>query len=210
MRGGWEADTPARRRIDSREIAVTRQLARLTSTLALLAGLTAGAEAAPLSFTFALDPESGAVAGAPGRTVGWGFTLRNQDPANWLEVYAIDADPFAFGDPEPLSFPIVGPGTTVVEAFVRNVQGLFQVTIDRDAPLGPLDSGVFQVFVQWYDGDPLSGGQLLEPLQGMVETQAAYSVVARAAVPEPATILLVGLVAGAAVRHGRRHRTRAR
>ena len=60
-----------------------RQFLTLAGVVALAACLSARAEAAPFTFTFALDPADGAVTGAPGETVGWGFTIENLDEDNW-------------------------------------------------------------------------------------------------------------------------------
>lgn len=88
----------------------------------MVALMTGSLQAAPV---LVLNPASGAVAGLPGSTVGWGFTLTNNDP-NYLVVTQTSFTPAplaAFGLYRDLlanrpDFVVVGPGSpSVTEAF---------------------------------------------------------------------------------------------
>jgi hypothetical protein len=175
---------------------------RLTSILALaiaLALLPARAFAIPFSFT--VLPSGGVADGAAGSTVGWGYEITNDSATGWLELTALDSDPFANGTPlSVFDFPILGPLTTATVLFdVVMGSGLFQLTWDLGAPTGFVNSGVFFVSGQFWDADPLGAGATL---LGAADDQSApySSTVTGAAVPEPATVLLLGTALIAACR----------
>lgn len=148
------------------------------------------------SFTFATIPASGNLSGPAGSTVGWGYTITNDSPSLWLSTTDISADVFQFGTPLSLfDFPILPPGAAATVSFdPERGFGLYQLTWDANAPAGFVNSGIFDVTADWYDGDPLSGG-IYSSTQ---EQTAPYSatVTATASVPEPATLamLLCGLI----------------
>jgi hypothetical protein len=157
--------------------------------LLLLSGI---AQADPLTFTFTLIPPDGAISGAPGSTVGWGYEIRNEDTENWLVTTALAAGVFSQSTPTVLfDFPILAPEAVWTVPY-DGIAGLFSLTIDAGAPLGFVESGLFQLSAEFWDGDPLdpfSGASLL----GVGEdVTAAYSVTVErpALVPEPATVVL--------------------
>ncbi|MES1258608.1 MAG: hypothetical protein ABUS51_09260 [Acidobacteriota bacterium] len=141
------------------------------------------------SFTL-LPPD---ISGPPGSTIGWGYQIVNLDPDFWLSTTALDADLFQFATPLSLfDFPILAPGATVTEFFDQAAPaGLYQQTWDNDAPLGFVNTGTFIVTGDFYIGDPLAGGVLLE--EG-TQRSAAYSATVAANTPEPRTLLLAGFV----------------
>ena len=140
-------------------------------------------------WSFDTIPATGEVVGTPGTTVGWGYTISNPDPVNWLFVSGLSADAFENGTPLVLfDFPLVGPGTLSVPN--EGVNGLFALTWDAVAPVGFVNRGTFILSADWYDGDPLAGGNFL---QAAPERSAAYSAtVTSPAVPEPASLFLLG------------------
>ena len=148
-------------------------------------------------WSFSTLPASGDVAGPPGSTVGWGYTITNPDSVNFLELTNISAGVFQHGTPLSLfDFPVVGPlGTRTVPFDGTN--GLFELTWDATAPVGFVNSGMFVLSADWFDGDPLAGGNFLEAAP---DRTAPYSAtVARGGgvpIPEPATGLLVALGLG--------------
>lgn len=147
-------------------------------------------------WSFTLLPPDGAISGPPGSTIGWGYSITNPDPFDWLVLAGISADPFLHASPNSgvFDFPIVGPSTGASVAYLPSVAGLYELTWDATAPVGFINSGTFVLTADWYDGDPFAGGTFLET----GERRASYSAtVAAAAVPEPSALLLlaVGMVA---------------
>jgi hypothetical protein len=124
----------------------------LALTLALTAGAI-GAHASSLSLT--LTPASGAVAGAPGSAVGWGFTLTDTT-SDWIVLddsyLTISPVPgtytdyienqFYVGGPEPEPAIIVSPwdqsaqtGTGEFDIFASDGGGTFSGTLSVDYTL---------------------------------------------------------------------------
>lgn len=167
--------------------------------LALLIWLlcTPSAYAAPL-FTFIVLPES--ISGEAGATIGWGYSLTNlsSEPNEWLVFGGVEPPLFenvSMLDSLLFDSPIVAPGATVTVAYNPSQgQGLFQFTWDSAAPVGFVNSGVFTLTPELWDGDPFEGGN---PVEVVVESvSAAYSatvVAAPTSVPEPATLMLSGI-----------------
>jgi hypothetical protein len=162
--------------------------------------------ASPLSasISFSLLPSDGNISGAPGALVGWGYSLTNTDPSNWFLSTDLNSDSFANGTPTLLfDFPILAPGETVTEAFdAIDSIGLFELQWDSSVPVGFVNAGNFVLSGQWWDGDPLNGGNFVGDAP---DTSLPYSAVASSpvsSVPEPWSfwLLMIGLclVAGSA------------
>jgi hypothetical protein len=170
-------------------------------TIALgLACLLAAPQLWADSFSFTLVPGSGNVSGAPGSTVGWGYSITNDSSTYWLVTTDLNADPFLNGTPNLIfDFPDLAPGATATEPFDPIAPaGLYELTWDNSAPPGFANSGTFDVSAEWWNGDPLNGGSYVTdaPNEGQ-----AYSATVTAT-PEPAIIalLLTGLVGMGALR----------
>jgi hypothetical protein len=183
---------------------------KLPVSLAVAAWLlcATNASAGPLTFSVSLLPAGGAIAGEAGSTIGWGYTITNEDTDNWLEIFSLDADGFQFATPDSsiFDFPILAPGATATIAYnAATFAGLFQLTWDAAAPVGFVNAGTFVLLGQFYDGDPFGGGNLLDATFQQVASYSA-TVSPTAPVPEPGTLLLLG--SGAAGLLLRRRRAR--
>lgn len=146
---------------------------------------------------FSVFPNSGDVAGAPGTTVGWGYSITNNS-SSYLVTTAINADLFQHGMPLAIfDFPVIAPGDTILEAFAVDTSGLFQLLWDIDAPLGFVNSGLFFLSSDFYTNDPLLGGVFISSAEEVVAAYSAIAQEAAAPVPEPSTwsLLLITLLA---------------
>ncbi len=149
------------------------------------------AQAAP--FTVSLLPASGDIAGEPGTTIGWGYSIANPSSTDWLMLTDFQPDVFFHATEETLFlFPILGPGQTETVAFnAATLDGLFKITWDALAPVGFTIGGQFLFNAEFWDEDPFGTGAFLS----FADPQsAAYSATVTAAdttpVPEPGTLLL--------------------
>lgn len=174
-----------------------RRSRRLTPWLQLLVFLLLLTPAAfPDDYDFAVIPTD--VAGPPGSTVGWGYSITNKSAADWLVLTKLDAGTFDHGTPDNLfDYPVVAPDTTVNQPFVPSLTGLFELTWDLTAPAGFVDSGTFDVGGEWWSGNPLDPLATATFLGDAPDKTAAYSAVVTgtAAVPEPAPGFVLWLVA---------------
>jgi hypothetical protein len=146
---------------------------------------------ASADIVFTLLPAGGNVSGPPGSLVGWGYSLTNTDPSNWFMTTDLNSDSFSNGTPTLLfDFPILAPGDTVTEAFdpVKSI-GLYELQWDPSAPVGTVNSGNFVLSGEWWDGDPLNGGNYIADAP---DTALAYSATVTrptSATPEPSGLM---------------------
>lgn len=145
------------------------------------------------TYTFEAIPATGGVAGLPGSTVGWGYTISNLSPTDWLVTTGLNSDPFLDGTAMSLfDFPDLGPGTSVTVAFDPNLgSGLYQLTWDPTAPAGTVDSGLFTLSAEWWDGDPVNDSNFLSTAPDSTAFYSA-SVIITSETPEPSCLLLIG------------------
>ena len=159
---------------------------RASRGLQLLVFLTLIASSAAWADTFSFTLLPADVAGPAGSTVGWGYTISNESTTSWLVLTALSAGAFDQGSPASLfDFPTLTPEATVSVGFDPvNSLGLYGLTWDASAPPGFVNTGFFSLAAEWWDGDPLAGGNFLSD----AEESAAYSatVTGPTSIPEPA------------------------
>jgi len=147
------------------------------------------------TFTFNTVPLSGDISGAPGETIGWGYSITNNDSSDYLVLTNLDAGTFLNGSASGLfDFPILAPGETVTESFDAAIpQGLYELTWDPGAPDAFENSGEFTVTADWYDGDPSGSGSPIDGFTGITAIQpySASVVESSVATPEPSGIAAV-------------------
>ncbi len=154
---------------------------------------------------FTLIPAGGAVTGAPGQTVGWGFTLDNT--TDYLVVTSADfvtvAPVGTFTDFISPAFLVIGPSpelSSVTQFFSASAfTGVGSYAIDATATVGGLSLGKIQLTYDLYSVspndpafDPTTSGVLISS-GNLLEADASVEVVAgTSAVPEPGSLVLLG------------------
>lgn len=157
--------------------------------------LLEGVPAFGAQITLTLIPASGSVAGPPGSTVGWGYTVTNST-AEWIQTMSLSADSFQHGAPDQIfDFPAVAPNNSVTLAFSLTATascafppcGIFELTWDRTAPVRFTNSGTFTVASDFFSAEPGTPGAT--DLGPAPDATAAYSATVS---PEPGTFALLG------------------
>jgi hypothetical protein len=144
-----------------------------------------------------LFPSSGAIQGAPGDNIGWGFTLA-PDPTLWISVITSfllnETNPVLGSYTDsiglqggPVNAVLAPASGTWTEAFdFTSAQGVGSYAIDPSAVLGSTDSGTLDVQYEAFTADPNICGTCAV---GVFDLTVPFSVqVAQA--PEPITVWL--------------------
>jgi hypothetical protein len=141
-------------------------------------------------YTFSPLPPDGNIQGAPGSTIGWGYTIQNESSEHWLVTTGLNAGSFQDATPNAIfDFPDLAPGATVTIPFdASNSTGLYEITWDASAPLGLTNAGNFVLDAAWFNGDPSAGGTFFNNALNGVQPYTATT-----ATPEPATVGVVAI-----------------
>lgn len=187
--------------------AVFCSIRSLLQSLCIAAVLFSGstAVAAPV-FALQLLPADTTLDAPAGTTAGWGYQLTNFSD-DYLVPVALTADLFDAATPWSLfDFPTVSPHDTVEVTYIPDLQGLYQLTWDRDATPGARNVGVFTIEALWFDADPLEGG-VATGVAGSASIAYLAQVSHPRSVPEPATwwLVLTGLMLTVVRRSIKRH-----
>ena len=164
----------------------------LSLTLIIASALSAHA----YLVTFTLEPANGAISGAPGATIGWGLTIKNEDSTNWIwinaeSVFTVLHGPTlgTYADFSLNSNP-VAPSTTAYLPFdLLNSTGAGSFAIFGTAPYDETSSGYIQFTYDIYDGDPFASGNQIGSDYANVNASVTT--------PEPSTYVLLTIALGA-------------
>lgn len=171
---------------------MTRARSQTAIVVAILVSVSSSALGS--SFTFSLLPEDGFVEGAPGSTVGWGYSFSNLSSTEWLVPTGLNADSFLFGMPLAIfDFPILAPATSASVPFDALAgSGLYQLTWDLSAPNHYTNFGRFTLTDEWWNGDPFNGGSFSHATPDSSQAYFATVAEATAAPAEPQSFILLG------------------
>jgi hypothetical protein len=180
------------------------KMKRPLQTLLLSLGIAAAAQAASLT----LSPASGALSGAAGSTVGWGFTLSNPTDfavvtssnfclgSSGITTLCIAPNTGTYSDEIANNFTIAGPSPespVVTQAFNSAASmGVGSFTINAGAVIGTVVNGQIVLTYDLYSVDPLS--PIFDPIADLISTGSFLSDPATVTVtgaPEPSSWLLV-------------------
>jgi hypothetical protein len=203
------------------EIRRKRVIGKIAA-LALL--LLAGSWCASAGPYLVLNPLDGHLTGAPGDSVGWGFTIFGDDTL-WISftgsslthtasVAQLYTDYIGVNG-GPTDFAI-GPGGSWTQVFDSSLlTGIGEYLIDPGAPLSSQDTGTIVINYQAYDGDPVVDGN---PVGGAAQlflfdsSTPSFTLDVQtppSGVPEPGTFGTMAVLFGGCLAFGvRRRRTR--
>jgi hypothetical protein len=144
--------------------------------------------------TLVLIPSDGVIAGLPGATIGWGYTITNT--TDWLVITSASFEPTTsygtFTDYTQFNFIVVGPAPeseSVTQVFnPLELTGAGSFTIAPDAPGGTVITGEIVMTYDLYSVDPNSPS--FNPIVDTISTDNPLPVFAEVQVigsPEPAT-----------------------
>lgn len=170
--------------------------------------LIASAAGARASAVLALSPPSGVISGAPGSTVGWGFSLTNG--SDWVSIDSVttenETSPFGGVSGGFISYldllgglsnGVTPPGKTWTLAFSPGSPGtgIGQYAIDPSTPFGASDSGDFVIFYDEFSADPNTCGSCYIDTLQLFDSNGsapAFTInVPGSAVPEPGLTVLM-------------------
>jgi hypothetical protein len=166
--------------------------------------------------TISLDPLSGSVDGQPGQPAGWGFTILNDSPVNWISftnsLLIGETNPSVGGYVDfigaqggPVGFALP-PLMTWIEAFSDPSQtGVGEFMIDPNAPAGALDSGSIRVTWEQFSNDPA----ICDCIPAAFSADLPFQVSVDSGAPEPGTVWLT-VIGGALWLIGRQRYTSLR
>ena len=188
--------------------------------ITLLGFLAACLAADADSVTLTLDPTDGTISGAPGATVGWGYTIDN----NTGDYLIVDQSFFCESGQDPLyascapalgastysdftsnNFILIAPDSSASASYDPSTQsGLGSYGIDLNATPGQSDVGSIVVAYELWDADPTMGpADMLcaDPSSGVCDFEVTAAATVNVlggttATPEPRT---VGLLSGGLV-----------
>src|ERR1700683_3486496 len=175
--------------------------------------LMAAATETRASAVIALSPPDGVISGAPGSTVGWGFSLPNGADSCSIDSVTTENESSPLGGISGgftsymdllggLSNGVTPPDKTWALAFSPGSPGtgLGQYAIDPGTPSGASDSGDFVIYYDEFSADPNTCGSCyLDTLQ-LFDANGdppAFTIdVSTSQVPEPAPteVVIVGCV----------------
>jgi len=172
---------------------LNKRLSRGSRVLVCLA-LTTFSAAWADTYSFTALPND--VAGPAGSTVGWGYTISNESTTSWLVLTALDAGVFDQGTPDSLfDFPSLAPGETASVSFdPASLAGLYELTWDATVPIGFVNTGFFSLQAEWWDGDPLAGGNFLSDAPDE-STPYSATVTGSTSIPESSAVWVLSWVA---------------
>jgi hypothetical protein len=139
-------------------------------------------------------PLDGNIAGTASQRIGWGYKIENLDTQKWLVLTGLAADAFQQSTVETLfDLPVLAPGTSASKSFSGGTDGLFALRWNVAATTGFVNTGNFELAAEWWNGDPLAGGQFVANAATVL---LRYSAVVTA-VPEAsaASMLMLGIAA---------------
>lgn len=182
---------------------------RLSRNLLAAAFLAASAGCLSADPVLTLTP-SPDVSGAPGSTVGWGFTIVNGtsyylefsssqfclNPVLFVPAFSCTAPlTGVFNDIVVGSDPIIAPDSSLSEAFdpVGLASGIGYFAIDPNAAILSSDLGQIVLIYDGFDQDPNLGSatQLLFSVPLAADASVTVTPAPSTATPEPATVPLV-------------------
>ena len=150
------------------------------------------------SLTFTVLPPD--ISGAPGETIGWGYSITNNSATDYLDIRYVDSTLFTIGSadntPFVFSFITIAPGATETQAYdPGNLLGLFEVAIDLNATLGAMDSGFFGLYGAFCDpSDPTCAEKPNDSSSTLLATgdySATVTSPGGTPIPEPPSLLLL-------------------
>jgi hypothetical protein len=160
----------------------------------LLAAATGAFAFADLALLPGID-----LTGAPGSTIGWGYTITNLS-ADWLETTSLSSPSFTFGTPNAIfDYPVVAPMSSVTEQFslvaLNNACtalpcGIYDIALPSTLPTPAVETGAFIVTTELFSTNPLVDPNAVDLGAGPTST-ANFSVTETPATttPEPGYML---------------------
>lgn len=185
-------------------------LSRITGSFLVLLALATRLSAASVQ----LEPLNGQVQGIPGSAVGWGFSIVNDSPVDWISFavsFLVNETNPSLGTFIDLIGPQGGPSNFVLapsqpwtQAFSEvDFTGVGLYLIDPAAIPGALNSGQIRIVWETFNGDPFSCN--CDPTQSTMDFDVQIGVAAAA--PEPGSLWLwIGGASLLALRFMRRYR----
>lgn len=147
---------------------------------------------------FSTFSPNGAISGSAGETIGWGYSISNNDPNLWLAVTVLSTNVFEMGVTNPYIFdcPVIAPNANISVPYIMGKQGLYEIRWDAGVPVGFSNFGNFTLSAEFYNGNPYEGGNYA---LNAIDKYAPYkaTVTAGSIAPEPssACLVIVGLLA---------------